>query len=164
MVNTNHLSSIFSILLSLSFVYNLVNTNWINVVDFILQKKPGKDKIHLIWVIGKLSAEINTMMKHYSKTSAQRYKKSSPCNKQQCGRNNILSTDTVVIKMVAYTSARMKKNTMVILKFIAAADFNRMYHRYVNMLDVKKYTEQTICKHMSATIEAATRVHIMDGV
>jgi hypothetical protein len=110
------------------------------MVDFILQKRPGNDWIHLIQIIGKMSAELNKISKHYSKLAAQNYTKSSPSNEQWGGRNNILSTDVAVIKILAYKSARMNTDTMVFLNFDATAGFDRMYHAYGNMLDAKKKT------------------------
>ena len=59
------------VLLSLPFVYEFVNTKWVNMKDFILRKKPGRDEIHLIQILGKMTAEFNTMMKHYRKLAAQ---------------------------------------------------------------------------------------------
>ena len=71
----NYLSSIMGVLLSPPVVYGFVNTRWVHGTDFILRKKPGRNKIHIIRIISKMSAEINTTMKHDSKLTAQNYGK-----------------------------------------------------------------------------------------
>jgi hypothetical protein len=82
--------------LRLPFVYEYVNNKWVHMVDFILQKKPGKYEIHLIQIIGKMSAAFNTTMKHFSKLAASNYEKTGPSNKEWGGRNNRSSTDTAM--------------------------------------------------------------------
>jgi hypothetical protein len=62
-----------SVLLSLPFVYGFVNTRWVNMTNFKLRKKPGSNEIHMIQIIGNISAAFNTMMKHYNKLAAQNY-------------------------------------------------------------------------------------------
>ena len=69
-----------NVLLSLLFVYGLVNTKWVNMTDFIPRNKTGRDKIQLIQIVGKMSAEFNTMMKHYGKLAAKNYEHSNPIN------------------------------------------------------------------------------------
>ena len=60
------MSSIMSVLLSLLFVYRFMNTRWVIMIDVILRKKTGRNEIHMIQLIGKMSAEFNTIMKHWS--------------------------------------------------------------------------------------------------
>ena len=55
-----------SVLLSLLFVYRFMNTRWVIMIDVILRKKTGRNEIHMIQLIGKMSAEFNTIMKHWS--------------------------------------------------------------------------------------------------
>ena len=43
-----------------------------------------------------------------------------------------------MIKLLAYESARMYKDTMVIVNYDATTYFDRMYPEYGNMLDAKK--------------------------
>jgi hypothetical protein len=111
----------------------------------------------MIRIIGKMSAEFNTMMKHYSKLAAQNYEKSSPSDEHWGGRNHRSSTDAAMIKLLGYESARMNKDTMIIVNYDATADFDRMYHEYGNMLDAKKKVDRVICECMSGTIERAMR-------
>ena len=85
-----------------------------------------------------MSAEFNTMTKHYSKLAAQNYERSNPSNEQWGGQNHRSSTDAAMIKMLGYESVRMNKDTMMIMNYDADADFDRMYHEYENMLNVKK--------------------------
>ena len=65
--------------MSLPVVYGFVNTRWVHMTDFILrEKKPGRNEIHMIRIIGRMSVEFNTMMKDYSKLAAHNYEKSNP--------------------------------------------------------------------------------------
>ena len=41
MAKSKHLTSFLSILVSLSFIYGFVNTIWMNMIDVMLEKKPG---------------------------------------------------------------------------------------------------------------------------
>ena len=70
MAKSDYLASIMSVLLGFPFVYRFANTKWVNVTNFILREKPGWNKIHLIQIIRKMSADFNTMVKHYSKLAA----------------------------------------------------------------------------------------------
>ena len=79
---SNYLLDIMSVLLSLPFMYGFINTKWVNVTNFILRKKSGPNKIHMIQIIRKMDAECNTMMKHYSKLAAHNYERSSPSDEQ----------------------------------------------------------------------------------
>ena len=47
-----------------------------------------------------------------------------------------------MIKPLGYESARMNKDTMIIMNYDATADFDRMYHKYWNMLDAKKNVDR----------------------
>ena len=41
MAKSNHLSSFLGILISLPFIYGFANTRWMNMIDVMLEKKPG---------------------------------------------------------------------------------------------------------------------------
>ena len=69
----------------------------------------------------------------------------------------ITETDAAMIKLFAYKRTRMNKDTIIMLKFDATANFDRMYHKYRNMLDTKKKVDHTICKCMSLTMKRAIR-------
>ena len=126
------------VLLSLLFVCGFVNTRWVNTINIILKKKPGRNKIHMTQIIGKVSVEFNTIMKYYSKLAVHNCEKSSPSNGQWGGKNYRSPIDTAMIKLLAYESTRMNKDTMVIMNYDVTADFERMYHGYVNMFDARK--------------------------
>ena len=79
----------------------------VNMTDFILRKKPGKNEIHTIRIMGNMSTEFNTMMKHYSKLAAQNYKKSNPSNDQWGGQNHRSSLNTAMVKLLVCNSACM---------------------------------------------------------
>ena len=106
------------------------------MIDVILRKKTGRNEIHMIQLIGKMSAEFNTIMKHYSKLAAQDYEKSSPSNKQWGGRNHRSSINTADIKLLGYKSALTNKDTMITMNYDTTIEFDRMYHEYGNMQSV----------------------------
>ena len=82
---SDYLSSILSILVSLPFVYGFTNETWTHMIDFILRKKPGVNKVHTVQIIGKMSAMFNTCLKHFSRQTAQNCKLSNPSPEQWGG-------------------------------------------------------------------------------
>lgn len=72
------LSGIASVLLSIPFMYGFVNTHWLKMVDVMLEKKPGNRKIHLLRIIGKLPAELNTCLKLFARRTSWNFEACDP--------------------------------------------------------------------------------------
>ena len=56
---SNYLSSFFSVMISLPFMYGFVNVLWRHMTDYMIQKKKGKTEIHIQRIIGKVAADFN---------------------------------------------------------------------------------------------------------
>ena len=118
---------------------------------------PGKNEICLICIIENTIEEFNTMITHCSKLLANNYKKIGSSKGKCDRRTNRSSADATRIKLLAYKSVHMTKDTALMLNFDTTADFDRIYRAYGNMLDAKKQTTQYLCKGISLTTEMATR-------
>jgi hypothetical protein len=68
MAKSKHLSSFLSILISLPFIYGFANTRWMNMIDVMLEKKPGVRHIHMQRIIGLVCPESDTRASKTSRT------------------------------------------------------------------------------------------------
>lgn len=75
-----------------------------------------------------------------------------------------MSTDAAMIKLLAYVSTRIHRDTMIMLNFDTAAAFDRMYPMYSNMLDAEEKIDQIICECVLETIRKLTSTRRQDWV
>ncbi|KAL7524026.1 hypothetical protein ACHAWF_000788 [Thalassiosira exigua] len=67
---------------SLPFIYGFVHRRWISETDFMIEKIPGDRRMHRLRIIGKLDAEWNTLLKHYSSEVMKNFEAGDPCDEQ----------------------------------------------------------------------------------
>jgi hypothetical protein len=65
MAKSGHLSSFLCTLVSLPFIYGFANTRWINMINVMLEKKPGVQNIHMLQIIGLVCPEFNTTLSYF---------------------------------------------------------------------------------------------------
>lgn len=65
MARSDYLSSFLCTLISLPFIYGFVNDTWTNLIDVMLEKKPGDCQIHCMRIIGLMSPAFNTALKFF---------------------------------------------------------------------------------------------------
>ena len=49
-------------MISMPFMYGFVNDRWLREIDVMLEKNKGVRTIHLLWIIGLLEADFNTVL------------------------------------------------------------------------------------------------------
>jgi len=59
------------------------------------------------------------MMNHYTKLAAKNYERSNTSDEQWGGRNHRSSTDAAMIKLLGYESARVNKDTLILMNYDA---------------------------------------------
>jgi hypothetical protein len=94
MAKSKHLSSFLSILISLPFIYGFANTRWMNMIDVMVEKKPGVQHIHMLRIIGLVCPEFNTALSYFlGHKGQQNFENTSPTDEiLPCHRNNHITS------------------------------------------------------------------------
>jgi hypothetical protein len=80
---SDHLSSCLCTLVSLPFIYGFANTRWMNMIDVMLEKKPGVQNIHMLRIIGLVYPKFNTALSYFiGHLGQQNFKKTHPTEEQ----------------------------------------------------------------------------------
>ena len=83
MAQSNYLSSFLCSLVSLPFIYGFANTRWMNMIDVMLEKKPGVRNIHMLRIIGIVCPEFNTALSYFIGHLGQNnFEKTHPTDEQ----------------------------------------------------------------------------------
>ena len=107
MALSSYLSQVFSILISLPFVYGFSNPHWEHMTDVMIFKKPGIRHIHTVRIIGLVSAEFNTALKFFfSRKAMTNYENANPCSEQWGSRRHRRATDAAMLKLLTFEAAR----------------------------------------------------------
>ena len=98
MAKSNHLSSFLCSLVSLPFIHGFTNTRWMNMLDMMLEKKPGVRNIHMLRIIGLVCPEFNTALSYFIGHLGQKnFKATQPTEEQHGSRRNRQSIDTAML-------------------------------------------------------------------
>ncbi|KAL7552549.1 hypothetical protein ACHAWF_016169 [Thalassiosira exigua] len=104
---SRYVSEIMAIMASLPFIYGFVNKRWLTETDFVIEKKPGDCRMHRLRIIGKLDAEWNTLLKHYSGEAMKNFEAGDPSDEQWGFRKDRTAIDAAMIKLLTYEVSRM---------------------------------------------------------
>ena len=149
----DNIAGMMSVLFSLPFMYGFVNTHWVSMTDFMLEKKPGVRHIHTLRIIGKLAAEFNTCLKYLiGKKTRDNYESTDTSDDQHGFRPNRSSVDAAMLKVLTFESARMQKCTVATMQHDMTAHFDRMYPHMTAILGTKYGVDDNILKCINKTI------------
>jgi hypothetical protein len=152
------IAGIMSVLFSLPFLYGFVNQHWTSMTDFMLEKKPGVRHIHSLRIIGKVSAEFNTILKFLiGKKAMTNYENSSPHDEQHGFRPNRSSIDAALLKILTFDCAWLQKCTVGSIQHDMAAHFDRMYPAMTSLYASKYGIDDNVMLCINRTIEKLQR-------
>lgn len=155
---SDYISSFTCILLSLPFVYGFVNEQWTHMTDYMLEKKPGERKIHLLRIIGKVAAEFNTCLKFYiGKQAMYNYEDTDPCDEQHGFRPNRSSVDAAMLKLLTFECSRLTRSTVGMIQHDMAAHFDRMYPEMTSIYASRYGVDENILRSIGGTIRKLRR-------
>ena len=87
MAKSDHLSSFLCSLVSLPFIHGFANTRWMNMIDVMLEKKPGVRNIHMLRIIDLVCPEFNTALSYFIGHLGQRnFEQTGPTEEQHESR------------------------------------------------------------------------------
>ncbi len=147
MAKNNYLSSFLCTLVSLPFIYGFPNTRWMNMIDVMLEKKPGVHNIHMLKFIGLVCPEFNTAPSYFiGHRGQQNFEKSNPTDKQHGSRQNRQAIDAAMLKLLTMETARAGKRTIAMTQYNEKNCFDRMYRQNSNIFAQKAGISQNILK------------------
>lgn len=164
LAQSNFLSSVLSIMISLPFTYGFVNDHWTKMTDFMIEKKPGVRHIHKLRIIGKVAAEFNTTLSFLiGKKTAQNYESCDPCNEQHGSRPHMGSPDAAIIKLLTFECARVQRANAGYIQHDCSAHFDRIYPEHTSVFASKYGVDERFLTCIAKTVDAMER-HVETGL
>jgi hypothetical protein len=150
MAKSEHLSSFFSILISLPFIYGFANTRWMNMIDVMLEKKPGVQHIHMLRIIGLVCLEFNTALSYFIRHKGQQnFENTPPTDKQHGSCRHRQAIDAAMLKLITMETARHGRRTIAMTQYDEKNCFDRIFRQNSNIFARKAGISQNILKARS---------------
>jgi hypothetical protein len=147
MAKSEHLSSFLSILISLPFIYGFANTRWMNMIDVMLEKKPGVRNIHMLRIIGLVCPEFNTALSYFiGHKGQQNFENTSPSDEQHGSRRHRQAIDAAMLKLLTMETARHGRRTIAMTQYDEKNCFDRIFRQNSNIFARKAGISQNILK------------------
>ena len=138
MAKSDHLSSFLCSLVSLPFIYGFANTRWMNMIDVMLEKKPGVRNIHMLRIIGLVCPEFNTALSYFIGHLGQRnFEQTGPTEEQHGSRRNRQSIDAAMLKLLTMETARAGMRTIAMTQYDEKNCFDRIFRQNSNIFAQK---------------------------
>lgn len=154
----NRVAGFACILLSLPFTYGFVNTQWMHMTDFMLEKTPGIWQIHTLRIIGKVAAAFNTRLKLLiGKQAWDNFERADPCDDQHGFRPHRSLADAAIIKLLTYECAQMQKATVATFQNDMMGYFDRMWPDMMSLFASKYGVSPNIMQCLNQTISKLSR-------
>jgi hypothetical protein len=110
---SDKLSAIHAIMISLPFMYGFICERWRKTIDCMLEKKPGIRQIHIMRIICLFEADFNTILKWYfNRHIMPNAEKSGLSPNQWGGRNNRSAPACALRKIITWEYARFTKTVL----------------------------------------------------
>ncbi|KAL7544883.1 hypothetical protein ACHAWF_012867 [Thalassiosira exigua] len=133
LAQSRYVSEIMTIMASLPFIYGFVNKRWLTETDFVIEKKPGDCRMHRLRIIGKLDAEWNTLLKHYSGEAMKNFEAGDPSDEQWGFRRDRTALDAALIKLLTYEVSRAAVLTIGDTQYDNSQCFDRIWPELSNI-------------------------------
>ncbi|KAL7545458.1 hypothetical protein ACHAWF_008807 [Thalassiosira exigua] len=133
LAQSRYISEIMAIMASLPFIYGFVNKRWLTETDFMIEKKPGDCRMHRLRIIGKLDAEWNTLLKHYSGEAMKNFEAGDPSDEQWGFRRDRTAIDAALIKLLTYEVSRTAVLTIGDTQYDNSQCFDRIWPEFSNI-------------------------------
>ncbi|KAL7552654.1 hypothetical protein ACHAWF_015884 [Thalassiosira exigua] len=133
LAQSRYISEIMAIMASLPFIYGFVNKRWLTEMDFVIEKKPGDCRMHRLCIIGKLDAEWNTLLKHYSGEAMKNFEAGDPSDEQWGFRRDRTAIHAALIKLLTYEVSRAAVLTIGDTQYDNSQCFDRIWPEYSNI-------------------------------
>jgi len=159
MARVESLAKFLCIMISLPFLYGFVNNRWANEIDVMLEKKRGVRKIHLLRIIGLLEADFNTALKFFFSVQMQGASEAneSITDEQHGSRKHRQCIDAIMIKLLTFECARIKRSCIAETTHDKRACFDRMRRGLINIHKQKQNVSKNACLSTAKTIRRMKR-------
>jgi len=145
MAKSDYLSSFLCTLVSLPFIYGYANTRWMNMIDVMLEKKPGVRNIHMLRIIGLVCPEFNTALSYFIGHLGQKnFEQTLPTDEQHGSRRNRQSIDAAMLKLLTMETARAGMRTIAMTQYDEKNCFDRIFRQNSNIFAQKARISKNI--------------------
>jgi hypothetical protein len=145
MAKSNYLSSFLCSLVSLQFIFGFANTRWMNMIDVMLEKKPGVQNIHMLRIIGLVCPEFNTALSYFIGHLGQnKFKKTHPSDEQHGSRRHRQSIDAAMLKLLTMETAQVGMRTIAMTQYDKKNCFDRIFRQNSNIVAQKAGVSKNI--------------------
>ncbi len=147
MARNDHLSSFLCTLVSLPFIYGFANTRWMNMINVMLEKKPGVWNIHMLRIIGLVCPEFNTALSYFiGHHRQQNFEKTHPTDEQHGSRHNRQAIDAAMLKLLTMGTAWAGMRTIAVTQYDKKNCFDRIFWQNSNIVAQKAGISKNILK------------------
>jgi hypothetical protein len=159
MARVESLAKFLCIMISLPFLYGFVNNRWAHEIDVMLEKKRGVRKIHQLRIIGLLEADFNTALKFFFSVQMQSAseRNNSLTDEQHGSRKHRQCIDAIMVKLLTFECARIKRSCIAETTHDKRACFDRMRRGLVNVHKRKQNVSKNACLCTAKTIRQMKR-------
>jgi len=148
MATSKHLSSFLSKLISLPFIYGFANTRWLNMIDVMIEKKPGVRHIHMLRIIGLVCPEFNTALSYFiGHKGQQNFENTSPTDKQHGSRRHRQAIDAAMLKLLTLETACNGRRTIAMTQYNEKNCFDRIFRQNWNIFARKAGVSQEYSRY-----------------
>jgi hypothetical protein len=139
MAKSNHLFSFLCTLVSLPFIHGFANTRSMNMINVMLEKKPGVQNIHMLRIIGLVSLNFNTALSYFiGHLSQQNFKKAHPTEEQHRSPQHRQAIDASMLKLLSIETAWVGMRTIAMMQYDEKNCFDRISDRTQTYLHKKQ--------------------------
>ena len=145
-------------------MYGFADDQWLRGIVVILEKKKGARKIHLLWIIGVLEADVNTALKFFFANQMMIIAEDNGLSDGHHGsRKNQTRTDAAMIKLLTFECARAKKSTIWEVSYDCKAYFDRVGRLQSNIYAQERNMDANLLLTRDLCMEKLQR-HVKTGL
>jgi hypothetical protein len=121
-----------------------------NMIDIMLEKKPGVRHIHMLRIIGLVCPEFNTALSYFiGHKGQQNFENTSPTDEQHGSRQHRQAIDAAMLKLLTMETARHGRRTIAMTQYDEKNCFDRIFQKNSNVFARKAGMSQNRLKALS---------------
>jgi hypothetical protein len=152
------LADTHSLWMSLPFMFGFVCNRWKHIIDCMLEKKTGMQKIHMMRIITLIEAEFNSTLKfYYSKNIMPNTEETDLSPDQWGGRKDRSAPACAMRKVITWEYARYTKTVLGSFFGDLQSNFDRMMRELSSYVSRKKGLPKSAAKCRAMTIAGMVR-------
>jgi len=111
----------------------------------MLEKKPGVQNIHMLWIIGLVCPEFNTALSYFiGHLGQQNFKKTHPTEEQHESQQHRQAIDTAMLKLLTMKMAWVGMRMIAMMQYDKKNCFSRIFRQNSNIFAQKAKISKNI--------------------